>query len=57
MSEFDPTIRAVVHDRLNDKSFDWDPDWAGHYRVYAVSEPDGSVGWDGRILDGWWVKK
>jgi hypothetical protein len=53
MLEFDPTQPALVHDKLNEKVLDWKPEWAVHYREYAIFEPDGKVEWDGRILDGW----
>jgi hypothetical protein len=52
MSEFDPTRPAFVHDELNDKVIEWQPDWAEHYREHAILEGD-KVGWDGLILDGW----
>lgn len=53
MSEFDPTRAAFVHDELNDRAFEWKPEWAPHYREHAIAEPNGNVGWDGLILDGW----
>jgi hypothetical protein len=53
MSEFDPKRPAVLHDRLNDKTITWTGDDAEHFRTYAVYEEDGTVGWDGLILDGW----
>lgn len=48
----DPTQPALVHDRLNDRIFEWRPVWAGTW-------PDrrdhdfGVVEWDGLLLDGW----
>jgi hypothetical protein len=53
MSEFDPTHPAFVHDELNNKVLDWKPEWAANYREHAIFEPNGKVGWDGLILDGW----
>jgi hypothetical protein len=53
MNEFDPTKRAIVHDEMNDKSFEWQPEWAGHYREYATQHTEGVIGWDGLLLDGW----
>jgi hypothetical protein len=53
MSEFDPAHPAVVHDSLNDCEIYWQPDWADHFREHAIFEARGTVGWDGRILDGW----
>jgi hypothetical protein len=53
MSEFDPSKRGVIHDKLSDKNMDWQPEWAEHYRIHAVAEGHGVVGWDGLMLDGW----
>jgi hypothetical protein len=53
MSEFDPTRPAFVHDALNNKILDWEPEWAAHYREHAIFDVEGTVGWDGRILVGW----
>jgi hypothetical protein len=32
MSTFDPPPPAIVHDRLNDKTFEWWPGWELSYR-------------------------
>lgn len=53
MSEFDPTQAGLVHDELNDRVINWQPEWAEHFREHAIFEPTGKVGWDGLILDGW----
>jgi hypothetical protein len=53
MKEFDPTKPAIVHDKLNHGNLDWRPDWAEHYRKYAIEDANGVIGWDGRLLDGW----
>jgi hypothetical protein len=57
MSEFDPTKPALVHDQLNDKMFDWQPErYLEHYQQYATLDFDldkGLVEWDGLLLDGW----
>ncbi len=52
MNTFDPTRPATVHDRLNDKTIEWKPEWAEHYREHAIVDGE-TVGWDGLILDGW----
>jgi hypothetical protein len=53
MSEFDPSKRCRVHDRLNDKTLDWDPVWADDYRRNANYYGHGLdvVNWDGLLLD------
>jgi hypothetical protein len=53
MSEFDPTKRAMVHDKLAGKDFAWQPEWAEHYRAHRVLEGRGVIAWDGLLLDGW----
>jgi hypothetical protein len=53
MTAFDPTRPAFIHDKLNRRAIDWKREWASHYREYALVQPDGTVEWDGRILDGW----
>ena len=43
-----------MHDRVNDKMRDWHTGWASSYRQYARTDKvDGTVWWDGLILDGW----
>ena len=54
MSTFNPDTPCRVHDQLNDKTFDWRPDWARHYRRYAREHDVGVIGWDGLMLDGWY---
>jgi hypothetical protein len=57
MSAFDPTRPALVHDELNDRTFEWKPEWAESYgEALDDSRRWGSVGkveWDGLVLDGW----
>jgi len=54
MSEFNPDLPTTVHDRLNDKTFKWHTGWADNYRRNAVPDKvDGTVSWDGLVLDGW----
>jgi hypothetical protein len=57
MSEFDPTRPALVHDELNDNTFEWKPECADSYQD-ALDDSrrwgsDGKVSWDGLSLDGW----
>ena len=54
MSEFDPSKQAMVHDQLNDDTFEWMPEkWREHYESYASEHAPGIVSWDGLLLDGW----
>jgi hypothetical protein len=54
MSEFDPARPALVHDQLNDDTFEWLlEEWREHYARYAQKFEDGLVAWDGLLLDGW----
>ena len=54
MSEFDPSVPSLVHDQLNDDTFEWVPaKWREHYERYAYQHAPGFVGWDGLPLDGW----
>lgn len=53
MKEFDPSKAAMVHDRINDRTFEWKPEtMEANYRQYAVTSGD-VVSWDGLQLDGW----
>ena len=54
MKEFDPAKPATVHDRLNDRSFEWRPKtMQENYEEYASPRADGVIEWDGLLLDGW----
>jgi hypothetical protein len=55
MATFDPGEPCKVHDRLNDRTFDWRTGWAETYRRHARLGTDGHVYFDGLILDGWTV--
>ena len=52
MVSFDPTQPALVHDQLNDKVFEWKPEWASTWHNRRDHAP-GVFEWDGRLLDGW----
>ena len=54
MSEFDPSLPGIVHDRLNDRTFEWKPEtMQANYEKYASPRADGVIEWDGPLLDGW----
>jgi hypothetical protein len=54
MKEFDPTKPAMVHDRLNDRTFEWKPaTMQANYEKYADPHGPGVIEWDGLLLDGW----
>ena len=53
MKEFDPSKPAMVHDRLNDRTFEWKPEWQGKYDLSARKSGDGLISFDGQLLDGW----
>jgi len=52
MREFDPSLPAIVHDRRNDWTFEWSPDWWTSYKRNAIKVDRGIVSWDGLLLDG-----
>jgi hypothetical protein len=48
MSEFDPSNPSMVHDQLNDDTFEWLPEkYREHYERYASAFRAGVVEWDG----------
>jgi hypothetical protein len=54
MKEFDPTKPAMVHDRLNDRTFEWKPaTMQANYEKYAETFGPDVIEWDGLLLDGW----
>jgi hypothetical protein len=53
MATFDPDTPCRVHDRVNDKMFNWRTGNADKSRQYAKLDRDGFVWFDGLILDGW----
>jgi hypothetical protein len=53
MSEFDPCKRAMVHDRLNDETFEWVPERHMPHWGPVKEAGLGVIAWDGLLLDGW----
>ena len=53
MRTFDPSQPAILHDRRTDQIIPWDGDAQDHYRRYSIRHPDGTVGYEGWLLDGW----
>jgi hypothetical protein len=53
MEQFDPDRPCRVHDRVNDRTFVWRPSWASDWHRHARIQDDGTVEFDGLILDGW----
>jgi hypothetical protein len=53
MTQFDPSRPALVHDRLNAKTFEWSPEWRASFERYKRDAGLGVVSWDGLLLDGW----
>jgi hypothetical protein len=53
MVQFDPSRLALMHDRLNAKTFEWSPEWRTSFERYKREAGLGIVAWDGLLLDGW----
>lgn len=54
MAEFDPSMPAVVHDKLNDQVIAWAPErHRENFKQHAAPFEPGVVAWDGLLLDGW----
>jgi hypothetical protein len=53
MKVFDPSLPAMLHDRVNDLLVEWSPDTEAAYRKYATELEPGVVSFDGRTFDGW----
>jgi hypothetical protein len=52
MNQFDPSQPALVHDRLNAKTFEWSPEWRPSFERYKREAGLGVVSWDGAAA-GW----
>lgn len=47
MSEFEPARPSMVHGRLNEKTFAWNPEWAENYRrMRTIMRRESSNGTD-----------
>jgi hypothetical protein len=45
---------AMVHDRLNDRTFEWKPaTMQANYEKYAEAFGPDVIEWDGLLFDGW----
>ena len=53
MSQFDFSQPALLHDRLNAKTFEWSPEWRTSFELYKRDAGLGIVAWDGLLLDRW----
>jgi hypothetical protein len=53
MTQFDPSQPALVHDRLNTKTFEWSPKWRASFEWHKREAGLGMVSWDELLLDGW----
>jgi hypothetical protein len=53
MKSFDPSVPAMVDDRLNDRISEWSPSWQGAYEKDATEVEPGVISLDGLLLDGW----
>lgn len=53
MWTFDAWRVCTIHDAVNDRILTWNPEWAPHYLQCAERLADGTVEWDGLLLDGW----
>ena len=53
MRTFDPAEPAILHDRRTNEIITWDGERHDHYKRNSVRNPDGTVEYDGKLLDGW----
>jgi hypothetical protein len=53
MEEFNPSVPAVLHDRVKKAITAWTGDEAAEFRQAAVSCADGSIRWRNAVFDGW----
>jgi len=43
----------MVHDELNQQTFEWRPEWQSSYEQYGELDGRGISNWDGLLLNGW----
>jgi hypothetical protein len=53
MRTFDPSHPAMVHDELNQQTFEWQPEWQSSYEQYGELDGRAVSNWDGLLLNGW----
>jgi hypothetical protein len=53
MKTFDPSLTAMLHDRVNDRLVEWSPDPEAAYRKFATEADPGVISFDGRLFEGW----
>ena len=53
MKMFDPSLTAMLNDRVNDLLVEWSPDTEAAYRKFATELEPGVISFDGRMFDGW----
>jgi hypothetical protein len=53
MTDFDPSEPAILHDQVSDAIVTWSGEEADEFRRSSVVQPDGTVAWNGLLLDGW----
>lgn len=53
MRTFDPSEPAILHDRRSDKIVTWDGRRHEHFKRNFLPNPDGTIEYDGMVLDGW----
>lgn len=53
MEEFNPSLPAVLHDRVKGAIRAWTGDDAEAFRQTAVTCSDGTIQWQNAVFDGW----
>jgi hypothetical protein len=53
MSNFDPSEPALVHDRRNNRTLPWSPEFKRSFEKYGRENEPGVIDYDGLELDGW----
>lgn len=55
MKDFDPSQPAILHDAAKDEILTWLPEEerVEDFRKNAFDRGDGTIAWEGLILDGW----
>ena len=53
MRDFDPSEPSLVHDRRNNRTLPWSPDFKRSYQRQAREREPGVIAYEGLELDGW----